>query len=167
MTIRLTTLSTLLLTVMAFLTGTVAASARQNVPPAYDIEIAGQADGGRYLVRVTTVLDKNQKNDAREWLRRLAVDGVMFHGLAPAGGYSAQAPLIADPLVRSQKAEFFTAFNNEKLYNNYADLENSSIIMTKLPKKKWEVSALITVDKENLLHFLNEHGIVEGFGNLW
>lgn len=167
MTINLSTTAAVVLTVFAMIAGTFAASARDNTPPAYDIAVAGQAQSGRYLVKVTTVLDKRQKDEPREWLRRLAVDGVMFRGLAPADGYPGQAPLITDPLTRSQKAEFFEAFNNEKLYNSYADLENSSIIMTRLPKKKWEVTALITVDKESLLHFLQQHGIVEGFGNLW
>lgn len=156
-----------MLTVLAVLAGSPAAAARESAPPAYDIVVAGQSNSGRYFVRVTTVLDKHQKDAPRQWLRRLAVDGVMFHGLAPAGGYPGQAPLIADPLVRTEKAEFFDAFNREALYENYADIEESSLLVTRLPKKKWEVSALISVDKESLLRFLQEHGIVEGFGNLW
>ncbi len=167
MTINLSTAAAVVLTVFAVIAGSLTASARDNTPPAYDIAVAGQAQSGRYLVKVTTVLDKKQKDTPREWLRRLAVDGVMFRGLAPAGGYPGQAALITDPLTRSQKAEFFEAFNNEKLYNSYADIEDSSILITRLPKKKWEVTALVTVDKEALLRFLQEHGIVEGFGNLW
>ncbi len=152
-------LITLLLIILA---GAAAASAQD-----FDIRMAGQGDGGRYYVKLTTVLDKKQNKTALDYLKRLAVDGVMFRGVAAGKGYTSQRALIEDPAVKVMKNEFFTAFYNEGLYKNYVNLENESVVVTKLPKNKFEVTGRLLVDKEGLLQFLEKSGIVEGFGNLW
>lgn len=152
----------LIITFLAFVLTALASFAQD-----YDIRSAGQGVDGKYYVQVTAVLDKKQQKQANMWLRRLAVDGVMFRGVAGSDGYPSQNALISDPAVRTLKAEFFEAFNNEELYNSFASLEDTSVQLTKLPKKKWEVSGRLLVNKEALLHFLGEHGIVETFDNLW
>ncbi len=143
---------------------TVAISARCQD---YDLRMAGQGDGGKYYVKITTVLDKKQNKTALDFVKRLTVDGVMFRGVASAKGYPSQSPLIKDTSVKARKSEFFDAFWNEQQYLNFVNLENESVVVTKLPKKKFEVTARLLVDKEALLQFLEDSGIVEGFGNLW
>ena len=130
----------------------------------YTITTAGQEKNGQYYVTVTTVLDKKQNKAALDWLVRLAVDGVMFRG---TGGYPSQQPLVKDPSAKQLKAEFFDAFYNEQQYKNYSSLERESVSVTKLPKKKFEVSGRVTVDKERLLAFLSKAGIVKSFDDLW
>lgn len=133
----------------------------------YDIRVENQGDGGKYYVAVTTVLDKKQNKEALEYLKKMAVEGVMLRGVAGAKGYPSQKPLIENPTAKVTHKDFFEAFNNDRLYLNYVYLENESVSVTQLPKKKFEVSARLLVDKESLLHLLEEAGIVEGFSNLW
>lgn len=133
----------------------------------YNLIISGVAKNGDYIVQVTTVLDKKQYKEADDYLKKLAVDGIMFRGAGASAGLSAQKPLITDPSVRRTKAEFFDAFNLEKLYLTYASVTPSSVVSTQLPKKKYEVKGIVTVRKEDLLHFLEQNGIVKGMGNLW
>ncbi len=133
----------------------------------YDIRVENQGEGGRYYVKVTALLDKKQNKEALDYLKKYAVEGVMLRGIGGANGYSSQKPLIEDPTVKDTHKEFFEAFNNEKKYLDYVVLDNESVSVTQLPKKKYEVSGLLLIDKERLLHFLEESGIIEGFGNLW
>lgn len=133
----------------------------------YNISVESQGEGGKYYVKVTTVLDKKQNKEALDYLKRFAVDGVMTRGIAGAKGYSSQKPLIDDPTVKTTRKDFFDAFYNDRIYLNYVLLENESVGVTELPKKRYEVTGRLLVDKERLLHFLEEAGIVQGFGNLW
>ncbi|MCH5229969.1 MAG: hypothetical protein J1F12_08275 [Muribaculaceae bacterium] len=133
----------------------------------YNLEFAGVGDGGNYFVKVTAILSKKEYKASQDWLKRLAVDGVMFRGVGGGAGYNAQKALINDPAVRDTKAEFFTLFNKEKKYLDFCNLKSSSVVATKLPKGKYEVSGNVLVDKEKLLQYLMDNGIVSGMNNLW
>lgn len=133
----------------------------------YDIRVENQGEGGKYYVNVTTVLDKKQNKEALDYLKKLAVEGVMLRGVAAANGFPSQKPLVDNPTAKTTHKDFFDAFNNDRLYLSYVTLERESVSVTQLPKKKFEVSGRLLVDKESLLHFLEEAGIVEGFSNLW
>lgn len=133
----------------------------------YDIRMAGQGDGGRYYVKITTVLDKKQNKTAYDYLRRLATEGVLFRGVAGANGYPSQKAILTDVTIKSRKAEFFDAFYREKQYDNFVMLETESVVVTKLPKKKFEVTGRLLVDKEGLLHLMEDSGVIQGMGNLW
>lgn len=133
----------------------------------YNLEFAGVGDGGNYFVKVTAVLTKKQYKEANDWLKQIAVEGVMFRGVAGGAGYNSQKPLISDPAVQSTKSEFFTLFNKEKQYLNFTSLKTSSVTSTKLPKGKYEVTGNVLVDKERLLQYLQDNGIVGGMNNLW
>jgi len=131
----------------------------------YDITSAGQGRGGDYFVKVTTTVKKvKEANDA---LRRCAVHGVLFKGFnAGSDGGTNQKPLIADPNVERTKAEFFNAFFNEKKYDRYVTMTESSLTSVKV-KKGYEVSALMTVKKDDLYKYMEDSGVVKGFSNLW
>lgn len=133
----------------------------------YNLRMAGQASNGGYYVKVTTVLDKKQNKTALDYVKRMAVDGVMLRGVAAGGGYPSQRPIIQDPDVARLKADYFEAFNRDGLYNNFCTLEPTSVTVTELPKKKYEVSALVTVDKERLIQYLTEGQIIKNFDSLW
>lgn len=133
----------------------------------YNIRMAGQAANGGYYVKVVTVLDKKQNKTSMDYIKKMAVDGVMLRGVAAGSGYPSQRPLIEDPDVARNKAEFFDAFNRDKLYENFCIVEPSSVTVTELKKKKYEVSALVTVDKERLIQYLTECQIIKNFDSLW
>ena len=131
----------------------------------YDITSAGQGRGGDYYVKVTTTVKKVK--DAKDALLRSAVHGVIFKGFsAGSDGGTNQKPLVSDPSVERTKADFFNAFFNEKQYERYTSMTESSMTSAKV-KKGYECSALITVQKEALQHLLEEKGIIKGFSNLW
>lgn len=133
----------------------------------YNIRMAGLASNGAYFVKVTSILDKKQNANAMDYIKKMAVDGVMLRGVAPGNGYSAQPALVQDPDIARIKAEWFEAFNRERMYDNFCSLEPSQVTVTQLPKKKFEVSALVTVDKERLIKYLTEHQIIKNFDSLW
>lgn len=134
----------------------------------YNIVSAGQGKSGHYLVKVTTIVSKGdlKGGKAEDLLKRYAVHGVMFRGLMASDGYGEQKPLIKDPNVEQTKADFFTAFNAEGAYKRYASVVNSSMTSVKV-KKGYEVSANLLVNKESLVKYLEESGVVKGFSNLW
>lgn len=133
----------------------------------YNIRMAGQASNGGYFVKVTTVLNKKENKNSMDYIKKMAVDGVMLRGVAAGSGYGAQRPLVQDPDIARQKSEFFDAFNKEQVYLNFCMVEPSSVTVTQLPKGKFEVSALVTVDKERLINYLTEHQIIKNFDSLW
>lgn len=133
----------------------------------YSLCMDSQGRDGKYQVRVTAILDKKQNQTATDYIKRMAVDGVMFRGVAAAKGYPSQAPLITDPTVAQTKADFFNAFNANKGYERYVSLDKQNMVVTKLPKNKFEVVAILQVDKEQLIAFLESNGIISGFGDLW
>lgn len=131
----------------------------------YTIAGCGQGKNGAYLVKVSTVV-KDVKT-ARDMMRRDAVHGVLFRGFkADTSGGLQQKPLIQEPNVERTKADFFNAFWSEKKYERYAQMIATSFTSVKL-KKEYEVSATFLVDKEALLHYLEDSGIIKGFSNVW
>ncbi len=152
----------IILTFMALVICVLASSAQD-----YNIRMAGLSSNGAYYVKVTTVLDKKQNTNAMDYIKKMAVDGVMLRGVAPGSGYNAQPALVQDPDMARIKAEWFEAFNRERMYENFCTLEPSQVSVTQLPKKKFEVSAFVTVDKERLIKYLTEHQIIKNFDSLW
>lgn len=134
----------------------------------YSISSGGQGKNGRYLVRVT-VKTKTKKSDLKpeDLLKRYAVHGVMFRGVASAEGYGEQKPLISDPNMEQVKSDFFNAFFAEEAYKRYATIVDSSMSSTKLSRKNYEVTGLLLVDKEALQGYLEKSGVINGFSNLW
>lgn len=136
-----------------------------TVSAQYDIVGCGQGKNGAYLVKVTTVLG-NVKT-AKEVLLRDAVHGVLFRGFADASNSGIrQKPLVADATAETTKADFFNAFWSERRYEQFAKMTVSSFRSVKM-NKSYEVSAIFLVDKEALLHCLEEAGVQKGFSHLW
>ncbi|MCM1107679.1 MAG: hypothetical protein NC388_01355 [Clostridium sp.] len=134
----------------------------------YNISSVGQGKSGHYLVRVTTVVSKSELKGgkASDVLKQCAVHGVIFRGLMAADGHGEQKPLVKDPNVEQIKADFFKAFNDEGAYKRYASLVEASLTSAKM-KKGYEVTANLLVNKESLVKYLEESGVVKGFSNLW
>ena len=132
----------------------------------YNIACAGQGKDGAYMVKVTTRV-KDTKKGVEE-LKKCAVHGVMFRGfMGEATGCTDQKPLIKNPNVAQEKADFFTDFFTTGGYARYVSYIDSSFTSTKIKRKNYEVSAIFLVDKESLLHYLEQEKITDGFSNLW
>lgn len=132
--------------------------------PEYNLYGAGQGTNGSYLVKVTGIF-KDAKNRQDE-LKMCAVHGVMFRGFGATNGLSTQSPLVSNPNVEDTKADFFNAFFSEGKYRNFCTLRESSMQSIKI-KGGYEVSALILIDKEALIKYLEGAKIIEGFSDLW
>ena len=138
----------------------------QQTPPSYDITCGGQGKAGTYLVKVTAQVKNTE--EGMETLKRCAVHGVMFRGFTgEAVGCTTQKPLIRDPQTEQTQEAFFTHFFNENTYRNYVSPVEASFVSSKLKRKLYEVAALFIVDKERLLHYLEENDIVKGFSDFW
>ena len=134
----------------------------------YNVQSAGTAKDGSYLVKVKVSIKKMKNVTAQDLVLRYAVEAVMFDGVNDANGFSAQKPLIKDVDIRQKQAEFFEAFNNEGKYKRFASVVNSSLTSMKNKQTKmFDNEATVIVKKEELQHFLEESGIVKGFSNLW
>jgi hypothetical protein len=137
-------------------------SAQEN----YDISSGGQGKNGQYFVKVTTHV-KDLK-EAKEELKKDAVRGILFRGfISNETGIESQKPLIRDPSIETTKADFFNSFFSENKYARYVTLTETSFNSVKESRKSYMVSALLLVDKEQLIHYLEEAGIIKGFSNLW
>ena len=131
----------------------------------YNITSAGQGKDGNYLVKIRTYVPKTKM--AEDAVKQCAVHGVIFRGVMDASGNATQKALVNDPNIANTKKAFFDAFFSEGGYLKYVTVVESSLTCTKVPKKKYEASALLLVDKESLQHYLEESGIIQGFSNLW
>lgn len=134
----------------------------------YTARSAGQGNSGNYRVDITVSTKKKVASTAEDLVKEYAIRGVMFRGLMASSGYGEQKALIQDPNIEQTKADFFQAFFNEGLYKKYATIVESTLTTMKNKQTKvQETSAIVLVDKESLLHYLEESGIIKGFSNLW
>lgn len=133
----------------------------------YDLSVAGQGANGNYYVTITAVLDKKQNKETLDHIKQYCVEGIMLKGASGSNGYPGISALISNPSVFTTKSEFFDAFNREKKYSLFANVERESVVVTELPKKKYEVSARVVIDKESLIKYLQDCGIIKGFDSLW
>lgn len=131
--------------------------------PQYSIEGAGTAVQGNYLVKVT-VISKN-KHVTDDEIRRAAVHGVLFRGFSNTEKRQNQKPLAGSVANEAQHADFYKDFFAEEgLAKNYASpIEGSR--MVKKVDKKYHVSSTVTVNKESLLKFLQDAGVVKGLNS--
>lgn len=134
----------------------------------YQVKSGGKSKTGGYITDVEVFVKKDPKNSARELAMKSALRGVMFRGLQSEDGLTDHKPLIQDATVEQTKSAFFNAFFNEDTYKRYATVIDSSLSTIKNKKTKmYEVSATVIVDKESLLHYLEESNIISGFSELW
>ena len=131
----------------------------------YNITSAGQGKDGNYFVKVRTYVSKTQM--AEDAVKQCAVHGVIFRGIIDSSGAATQKPLVNDPNTANTKKSLFDAFFANGDYLKYVSVVESSLSCTKVPKKKYEASALLLVDKESLREYLEKSGIIQGFSNLW
>lgn len=126
----------------------------------YELEGAGTGTQGSYLVKVTVIT--KDKKIADEVIARCAVHGVLFRGFTNKELRQSQRPLAGSAMAEAQHADFFKDFFKEGgIAKNYVSSVNGSRQVTK-SGKQYKVSAVVTVNKEQLHSDLEKAGIIKG-----
>lgn len=133
--------------------------------PAYEIEGAGTATQGNYLVK-TTIITKN-KNASDKEIARAAVHGVLFRGFSDCSNHISQKPLAGSATNETQYSDFYTAFFDDNGSSaNFASVIHGSRAIIKVDKK-YRISAIVIVNKEMLHKYLEEAGIIKGLNSIF
>lgn len=157
-------LSILMLFVLTLFANDANAASKVEVPK-YDIVSAGVGSQGTYLCKVSVYTKKGTTKDAD--LKRAAVHGVIFKGVAGGNGVATQKAM-ASPSTEYEKADFFKEFfADDGPYTAYANVVPNSISRAKTANKEVCVSAVVVVSKDELRKYLEKAGIVRGLGSMF
>ena len=161
---RLILLSMLTLVMVALSPVTASAGGKVEVPK-YDIVSAGIGAQGTYLCKVSVYSKKGNTKDAD--LKRAAVHGVIFKGVAGGDGVATQKAM-ANPSAEYEKEDFFKEFFADGgPYNAYANVVPNSITRAKTANKEVCISAVVVVSKDELRKYLEKAGVVRGLGSMF
>jgi len=128
----------------------------------YEIECAGTGTPGTFLVKVWSY-SKDEKVATKQAAKN-AVHGVMFKGVAGATGCATQRPLINDPAIQTDKAEFFTRFFSDG--GDYAKFASATGVPEVMKVgKEYKVGVVVSVYKDNLRKNLEDAGIIRGLSS--
>ena len=62
---------------------------------------------------------------------------------------------------------FTTSFYIDRNKKQNGEIERLKAIMKNKQTKKYEITARLTINKESLIKWLEDNGIIQGFSNLW
>lgn len=131
----------------------------------YIIEGEGQAQKGKFLVRVTATVKKPNVPD--EYLVRCAVHGVLFKGFTSQEYRHKEKPMAGNAKAEQEHASYYSHFFSDKgMAKNFGIVTDGSRIITK-NGKNYLVSAVISIDAENLKNQLHNDGIIEKLGDIF
>lgn|SRR5574344_832300 len=144
---------------------TLSISAKDKVETlTYDITCAGSGSQGYYLVQVSAYVDRSSQVNS-DIVCKCAVHGVLFKGFGGAQGCTSQRPLAGSALVEAQNMDYFKAFFNQGGgYASYASMVSNSL-QTQRVGKKYKVTAVISVSKDQLRKDLEKAGVIRGLTN--
>ena len=130
----------------------------------YDIMCGGSGSQGFYIVKVSAYVDKSSQID-EDIVRKCAVHGVLFRGFSGEQGCTSQRSLAGSALVEQQHADFFTVFFVKGgRYASYASMVTGSL-QTERSGKKYKVTAVVSVAKDQLRKDLEQAGVIKGLSN--
>ena len=129
----------------------------------YEIECAGNAIQGTYLVKVWTYSRKSAV--AENQCRKNAVHGVIFKGYGGGQGCVSQRPMASTPGVETQYKEYFDSFFSEGgEFQKYASIVGGTMERVKVGKE-WKVGVVVSVRKDDLRKALEAAGIIRGLNS--
>lgn len=133
--------------------------------PEYELEGAGTATQGNYLVKVT-VITKNKKITDNE-IARAAVHGVLFRGFSDTKSRISQKPLAGSLANEAQHADFYADFfKKDGPAASFASIVSGSRSVIK-SGKFYRITETVLVRKEELHHYLEEAGVIKGFNSIF
>ena len=121
----------------------------------YEIECAGNAIQGTYLVKVWTYSKK--ASVAENQCRKNAVHGVIFKGYG--GG------MASNPGAETQHKEYFDSFfSNGGEFQKYASIVEGTTETVKVGRE-YKVGVVVSVRKDDLRKALEAAGIIRGLNS--
>lgn len=135
----------------------------EDAHPQYEIIGAGTGTQGSYLVEVSVISKNKTVSDTQ--LISAAVHGVLFRGFSNPNGRNSQKPLAGSPANEAQHADFYKDFFSDNgLSKNFGTVVKGTRSITKAGKE-YRVSATVSVEKETLLKFLQEAGVIRSLNS--
>ena len=129
----------------------------------YEIECAGNAIQGTYLVKVWTYSKK--ASVAENQCRKNAVHGVIFKGYGGGQGCVSQRPMVANPGAETQYKEYFDSFfANGGEFQKYASIMGGTTETVKVGRE-YKVGVVVSVRKDDLRKALEAAGIIRGLNS--
>lgn len=129
----------------------------------YEIECAGNAIEGTYLVKVWTYSKK--ASVAENQCRKNAVHGVIFKGYGGGQGCVSQRPMAPDPGVETQYKEYFDSFfANGGEFQKYASILGGTTETVRVGRE-YKVGVVVSVRKDDLRKALEAAGIIRGLNS--
>lgn len=143
---------------------TLSTIAKKDIPLKYDIVCAGSGSQGTYLVEVSVYVEKPNTNI--DLIKKAAVHGVIFRGFTGAQGCTSQRPIIRETTAAQQHGDYFQAFFQPNgQFISYATLIDGSTQTTKIDKKAYRMTAVVSVAKDQLRKALEDAGIIKNLSN--
>ena len=129
----------------------------------YEIECAGNAIQGTYLVKVWTYSRKAAV--AENQCRKNAVHGVIFKGYGGGQGCVSQRPMANTPGVETQYSEYFNRFFADGgEFQKYASIMPGTTETVKVGKE-YKVGVVVSIRKDDLRRALEAAGILKGLNS--
>ena len=129
----------------------------------YEIECAGNAIQGTYLVKVWSYSKK--ASVAENQCRKNAVHGVIFKGYGGGQGCVSQRPLANNPGVETQFGEYFDSFFADGgEFQKYASIMEGTTETVKVGKE-YKVGCVVSVRKDDLRKALEAAGVIRGLNS--
>ncbi len=129
----------------------------------YEIECAGNAIQGTYLVKVWSYSKK--ASVAENQCRKNAVHGVIFKGYGGGQGCVSQRPLASQPGVESQYSEYFNSFFSDGgEFQKYASIMEGTTETVKVGRE-YKVGVVVSVRKDDLRKALEAAGIIKSLNS--
>lgn len=130
--------------------------------PTYTIEGAGTGTQGTYLVKIS-ITAKKPNDISDQNLLRCAVHGVLFRGFCSTEFRQRQRPMAGSALSEHQYADFYNSFFQQS-YQQYGQTVSSSRSVMKIGKE-YQVSAVVSVMKDQLRKDLTQQGVIKGLNS--
>ena len=129
----------------------------------YEIECAGNAIQGTYLVKVWSYSKKSSV--AENQCRKNAVHGVIFKGYGGGQGCVSQRPLANTPGIETQYEEYFRSFFADGgEFQKYASIIEGTTETVKVGRE-YKVGVTVSVRKDDLRKALEAAGIIRGLNS--
>lgn len=130
----------------------------------YEIEALEVGTQGTCLVKVWSYSKKPEVASLQA--RKNAVHGAIFKGIPANGRIKGKKPLVQDPAIESQYADFFKSFFADGgAFMRYVTLTNASATgdVTKIGKE-YKVGVNVSINYSDLRKALEDAGVVKKLG---
>lgn len=151
------------LVVVIFLSSCSSSKTLSTVVRQYNVETMGIGNDGTYLVKVTDYFRTSDETVYLDGLKKDAVHCVIYSGIPAGNGSINQPPLLNNDTRIEGSEQALNDFFEQKQYLQFINsVVNSSKTITKLKdSKEYRISAIISVNKDQLRKYLIDNDIVK------